>query len=99
MREPSGENTGLIFKRLSCVSCLGSPSGRILIYTCPGDGFSARVPRTNASMRPSGEIDGWQTESGKLVTCSHSERGAGLPPERIHHRVPTAAAIRTAAAI
>ena len=30
IRDPSGENTGLIFLRSSRVSCLGSPSGRIL---------------------------------------------------------------------
>jgi len=30
MREPSAENTGLIFARPSRVSCCGAPSGRIL---------------------------------------------------------------------
>jgi hypothetical protein len=30
MRVPSGENAGVVFLRLSCVSCTVSPSGNLL---------------------------------------------------------------------
>src|SRR5262245_33896108 len=36
MREPSGENTGLIFRRASLVSGVGSPSGRSFTWIWPG---------------------------------------------------------------
>src|SRR5579864_2311217 len=36
IRVPSGENTGLNFDSLSCVSWTGSPDGSIFTYTSPG---------------------------------------------------------------
>ena len=36
IRVPSGENVGLNFTNLSCVSWTGSPDGSIFTYTSPG---------------------------------------------------------------
>src|SRR6185436_12316833 len=78
MRDPSGVNTGLIFARLSVVNCCGSPSGSSFTYTCPAV-RKEPAPRRNVSIRPSGDSAGWVTESGKFVSCVHSERDAGWP--------------------
>src|SRR5262245_52323685 len=73
MRAPSGENTGLIFTRLSFVSRTGSPSGSLLTYTWPGP-KNVEGPRMKVTIRPSGESAGWPTESGSLVIWTHSDR-------------------------
>src|SRR5579864_3310146 len=77
MREPSGENSGLIFGSASRVSSTGSPLGSSLTYTWPAPANVLEL-RTKASMRPSGESAGETAESVKSVSWTHwADDGGG----------------------
>src|ERR1700678_2750957 len=75
MRDPSGENSGLILLVSSWVNGTGSPLGRSLTYTWPCP-LKVSGPRMKVSMRPSGERAGETTESAKSVTGDHSASSA-----------------------